>query len=61
MLLTIWCCAGVLLIYVLHIGQQVSLTRSPFFVLLVACSMLERLAAFASDIAIERDWVTQAR
>lgn len=48
-----------MLIYVLRVGPQLSLTRSPWFVLLVACSMLERLSAFASDIALERDWTTQ--
>ena len=53
--------AGFVLIHVLRVGPQLTLTRSPWFILLVACSMLERLSAFASDVALERDWITQVR
>ena len=47
------------LIRILDLGPTVILLRSAWFPVLLACAMTERLAAFASDIAIERDWITQ--
>jgi hypothetical protein len=37
----------------------VPLTESAWFGLLLVLSMLERLTAIASELAVERDWVTQ--
>lgn len=53
--------AGLVMVHVLQLGPTLSLRRSPWFLVLLTCTMMERLSAFASDIAIERDWVTQVR
>lgn len=53
------CDAGMVLMRILDLGPSVVLMRSAWFPVLLACAMTERLAAFASDIAIERDWITQ--
>ena len=53
------CGTGMVLINILNLRPEVTLMHSPWFPILLACAMIERLAAFASDIAIERDWVTQ--
>lgn len=47
------------MVHVLHLGPALDLQRSTWFPVLLCCTMLERLSAFASDIAIERDWITQ--
>jgi hypothetical protein len=40
-------------------ATSVPFAESPFFGILIALSMLERLAAISSELAIERDWVSQ--
>ncbi|BDA44279.1 Solute carrier family 40 member 3, chloroplastic [Coccomyxa sp. Obi] len=52
-------CSGSVMVHVLHLGPALDLQRSTWFPVLLCCTMLERLSAFASDIAIERDWITQ--
>lgn len=49
--------AGLVLVLVEKTG--IPLLESPLFHLLLALSALERLSAMASELAIERDWVTQ--
>lgn len=56
----LWC-TGLLMVYVLHLGPSLNLQRSSCFPVLLCCTMVERLSAFASDIAIERDWITQVQ
>ena len=42
-----------------QLGQSFHLQRSPMFLVLLLFTMLERLTSFASDVAIERDWLTR--
>lgn len=51
--------AGLLMWRALQLGQAFSFQQSPLFFALLFFTMLERLASFASDVAIERDWLTQ--
>ena len=44
---------------VVQLGQSFHLQRSPLFLVLLVFTMLERLTSFASDVAIERDWLTK--
>jgi hypothetical protein len=47
------------LIAVARSGASGPLASSPLFGLLVVLAMLEKLASISSELAIERDWVTQ--
>jgi hypothetical protein len=38
---------------------NVPLSASPLFAVLVVLAMAEKLASISSELAIERDWVTQ--
>lgn len=40
-------------------NPAIAFIDSPLFGILIALSMLERLAAISSELAIERDWVSQ--
>ena len=51
--------AGLVLLQVLRAGPTVSMQHSPLFPVLLILSMSERLCAFAADVAVERDWITQ--
>ncbi len=51
--------AGIVLLRALSAGPHVVLTESPLFLVLLVLAMVERLTAFAGEVAIERDWVTQ--
>ena len=42
-----------------QLGQSFHLQHSPLFLVLLIFTMLERLTSFASDVAIERDWLTK--
>lgn len=42
-----------------QLGQSFHLQHSPLFLVLLLFTMLERLTSFASDVAIERDWLTK--
>ena len=42
-----------------QLGSAFSFQQSPLFYALLFFTMLERLTSFASDVAIERDWLTQ--
>ena len=42
-----------------QLGQSFHLQHSPMFLVLLLFTMLERLTSFASDVAIERDWLTK--
>jgi len=39
--------------------EHLVITKSPVFSILLGLSMVEKLAAITSEVAIERDWVTQ--
>lgn len=39
--------------------EHLVVTKSPVFTILLGLSMVEKLAAITSEVAIERDWVTQ--
>lgn len=47
------------LLRVVKAGPEYVIQKSPLFVVLLLMSMLERLSAFAADVAIERDYVPQ--
>ena len=47
------------LLHVVKAGPDYVIQKSPLFAVLLAMSMLERLSAFAADVAIERDYVPQ--
>ena len=51
--------AGLVLLQVVRAGPTVSMQHSPLFPVLLILSMSERLCAFAADVAVERDWITQ--
>lgn len=51
--------AGLVLLQVVKAGHSMPLQQSPLFPVLLILSMSERLCAFAADVAIERDWITQ--
>lgn len=42
-----------------QLGPAFAFQNSPVFFALLLFTMLERLTSFASDVAIERDWLTQ--
>lgn len=42
-----------------QLGPAFVFQQSPLFYALLLFTMLERLSSFASDVAIERDWLTQ--
>lgn len=48
-----------LIVLMATIYPAVSITAGPLFGALMILSMLERLTAISSELAIERDWVTQ--
>ena len=48
-----------MLLQVVRAGPTVSMQHSPLFPVLLILSMSERLCAFAADVAVERDWITQ--
>ena len=39
--------------------EILGITRAPIFPILLGLAMVEKLAAITSEVAIERDWVTQ--
>lgn len=47
------------LLRVVKAGPEYIIQKSPLFIVLLLMSMLERLSAFAADVAIERDYVPQ--
>lgn len=51
--------AGMLMWRAVQLGPSFTFQRSPLFFALLLFTMLERLTSFASDVAIERDWLTQ--
>lgn len=51
--------AVLVLLRVVKAGPDYVIQKSPLFAVLLAMSMLERLSAFAADVAIERDYVPQ--
>lgn len=51
--------AGLVMWRAVQLGQSFHLQHSPLFVVLLLFTMLERLTSFASDVAIERDWLTK--
>ena len=55
-----WCAdAGMLMWRAVQLGSSFTFQSSPLFFALLLFTMLERLTSFASDVAIERDWLTQ--
>lgn len=48
-----------LLVLIATMYPAMSITTGPLFAALLILSMLERLTAISSELAIERDWVTQ--
>ena len=53
------CYAGLVMWRAVQLGQSFHLQHSPLFLVLLVFTMLERLTSFASDVAIERDWLTK--
>lgn len=53
------CHAGLVMWRAVQLGQSFHLQHSPLFLVLLVFTMLERLTSFASDVAIERDWLTK--
>ena len=53
------CYAGLVMWRAVQLGQSFHLQNSPLFLVLLVFTMLERLTSFASDVAIERDWLTK--
>ena len=51
--------AGLVMWRAVQLGQSFHLQHSPLFLILLLFTMLERLTSFASDVAIERDWLTK--
>lgn len=51
--------AVMVLLRIVQAGPEYVIQKSPLFAVLLAMSMLERLSAFAADVAIERDYVPQ--
>ncbi|KAL3150048.1 hypothetical protein ABBQ38_013398 [Trebouxia sp. C0009 RCD-2024] len=51
--------SGLVMWRAVQLGQTFHLQRSPMFLVLLLFTMLERLTSFASDVAIERDWLTR--
>ena len=51
--------AGLVMWRAVQLGQSFHLQHSPLFLVLLLFTMLERLTSFASDVAIERDWLTK--
>ena len=52
-------CVGLVMWRAVQLGPSFSLQHSPMFILLLLFTMVERLVSFASDVAIERDWLTK--
>lgn len=53
------CHAGLVMWRAVQLGPSFHLQHSPLFLVLLVFTMLERLTSFASDVAIERDWLTK--
>ncbi|KAL0048832.1 hypothetical protein WJX82_000311 [Trebouxia sp. C0006] len=51
--------SGLVMWRAVQLGPSFHLQHSPLFLVLLVFTMLERLTSFASDVAIERDWLTK--